>query len=276
MLIAVLFLVAGCSTKMSYYFLDWAIEWEVEEYIDLDTTQKAKFDEALAKFLLWHREEELPKYANQIEALSSYLNKHTLTPETWVQNLDLMKGHWARVYNFIKPDIVPLIGSLSDKQVKKLMEQLREEHKELVEEYSDKDQAELVTESNEKIAKQVKKWTGSVSDKQKTIINQANGRRFATVDMWIEYRHEWLRQFENALSQRHDIVLLDQRLTLLMTEADSLKSDTFKQKAAENNKNFGQMLVDLNETFTEKQRKKFNKTLDELVTDLTDLYLEKE
>ncbi len=46
---------AGCSTKMGYYFLDWAIEWKLDEYVTLNDLQQTQFDAALNGFLIWHK-----------------------------------------------------------------------------------------------------------------------------------------------------------------------------------------------------------------------------
>ena len=45
----------GCSTKFIYNWLDWAIEWEVADYVDLNRQQEAQLEQMLDEMLAWHR-----------------------------------------------------------------------------------------------------------------------------------------------------------------------------------------------------------------------------
>lgn len=273
-LLSTLFIV-GCSTKVSYFFLDWAIEWEVEEYVDLTDEQQQTFDIAVDKFLVWHRDQELPRYRDQLILLSAQINQHTMTPALWLEQVAMAKAHWFRIFDFVMPDLMPLMASFNDEQVNQIITQLKKEQQELIEEYSDKNQSELVKDSDKRTQKRVKEWLGSVSDAQKDIIHKANTKRLSTLDMWLEYRHEWLRQFEQALLRRQERDYFSAQMKLLMTSPDELKSSVYRHKIDENTKQFGSMLIDLNQTFSQKQREHFNNKLDELVVDLVELHLDK-
>nr|WP_220493780.1 DUF6279 family lipoprotein [Shewanella sp. SG41-4] len=274
LLLSSLFFV-GCSTKVSYFFLDWAIEWEVEEYVELTSKQQDKFDVVIESFLVWHRQQELPRYRDQLSLLSTLTNQHTMTPELWLEQVSMAKAHWSRIFDFVMPDLLPIIASLSDEQVNQVLVQLKKEQKELIEEYAGKDQAELITDSDKRIAKQLSEWTGNVTDAQKSIIHQANTERLATLDMWLEYRHEWLSQFEQALKRREQTDYFTQQMKLLMVSPDELKSQVYRDNVTENTRKFGSMLIELNQSFSQKQRKRFDKKLAELVEDLTELHLDK-
>jgi hypothetical protein len=268
-------LFVGCSTKISYFFLDWAIEWEVEEYVDLTSEQQDKFDIIIESFLVWHRQQELPRYRDQLSLLSTLTNQQTMTPELWLKQVSMAKAHWSRIFDFVMPDLLPILASLSDEQVDQVLTQLRKEQKELIEEYAGKDQAELIIDSDKRIAKKLSEWTGDITDAQKDIIHQANTQRLATLDMWLEYRHEWLSQFEQAMKRRQQTDYFTQQMKLLMISPDELKSEVYRDNVTENTRKFGSMLITLNQTFSQKQRKHFDKKLAELVEDLTELHLDK-
>lgn len=266
-----LFALSACSTKVSYYFLDWAIEWEVEEYVTLNKPQQQQFDGMLEKFLIWHRHVELPKYSSQLNELLTQLQQGTLTPPQWVAQVQQAKAHWFRIFHYLLPDLIPLIASLNDDQVKGIMKQLRKEEQELSDEYGGKTNAQLLDESNKRLFEQAYDWLGSVTKAQKALIETRNSQRLATLDMWLEYRHEWIRQFELALNQRDNAHLLTMRLTLLMTQPDDLKSASYQQNIDQNAENFGSLIVELSHTLNDKQRKKFNKKLNSLIIDLNEL-----
>jgi hypothetical protein len=93
--------------------------------------------------------------------------------------------------------------------------------------------------------------------------------------MWLEYRHEWLSQFEQALKRRQQTDYFTQQMKLLMISPDELKSEVYRDNVTGNTRKFGSMLITLNQTFSQKQRKHFDKKLAELVEDLTELHLDK-
>jgi truncated hemoglobin YjbI len=264
----------ACSTKVSYFFLDWAIEWEVEEYVSLDRSQQKQFDAIVKKFLVWHREVELPKYSAQLQELLQLLQQDQLTTELWVSQVEQAKAHWFRIFHFLLPELVPMMASLSDEQVTEIIAQLKKEEQELSDEYAGKSQAELIAKSDKSLIEQADDWLGSVTDEQKSLIHQNNSQRLATLDMWLEYRHEWLRVFEQALSRRDNSHLLTQNMIMLMTQPDNLKSEIHKQKLLKNTENFGTLLINLNHTLQDKQSKKFNKKLNVLIDDLNELSLD--
>ena len=52
LLVVLLFGLTACSTKFSYHFLDWAIGWELDDYVSLDKNQQKVVDGLIDKFVL--------------------------------------------------------------------------------------------------------------------------------------------------------------------------------------------------------------------------------
>ncbi|MCC4831416.1 hypothetical protein BCU84_18455 [Shewanella sp. 10N.286.51.B7] len=269
-ILLVVFLV-GCSTKFSYFFLDWAIEWRVEEYVTLDKSQQKQFDVLLDKFLIWHQKDELLRYSQQLNTLSTAIETQTVTPEMWQQQVTDAKAHWFRIFDFILPDLLPILASLSDEQANGMIEQLKQDNKDLNKKYAGKTQQELLEDSNDKILDRIDDWLGSVSTEQQSLVKNYNKQRIATLDMWLEYRLEWLREFQQAIEMRDDERLLEQRMRLLMTSPDELKSEVYQQHVDQNSRLFGQLVIDINRSLSAKQRQHFTGKMEELITDLSDL-----
>ncbi|WP_220767652.1 DUF6279 family lipoprotein [Shewanella sp. MBTL60-007] len=261
----------GCSTKMGYYFLDWLIEWKLEEYVTLNNQQQKQFQHDLEQFLIWHRTEELPRYEKQLLQLALAFEKQTLTPQLWAQHVEQAKSHWARTLEFVTPSLVALMSSFSDKQVQQVIAQLRVDEKKLNQKYLGKDHQALVQMADERIEKRVKRWIGKLTQEQKQAIHQYNLSRATTLDMWLEYRHEWIRLFEQALKNRHNQVALSHSLTILMSQPDRLRSAAYKTALDANTQNFGQLLITLNLLASGQQKRRFQKKLASLITDLSEL-----
>ena len=271
MLLVCLLGLSACSTKFSYRFLDWAIGWEQEDYVTLDKTQQKAFDALVEKMVFWHQSKELAHYVVQLKEVENLIKTNELTPLLWAGHVDIAKRHWFRVFEFAMPELLPIIMSLTDSQVKQILTKLREDEQALVKEFAGKSPEQLQKDADKRLQKQFEDWLGSVSAEQKSLIHQYNQQRLSTLDMWLEYRHEWLRQFEVALGQRADKVLLTERLTLLMTQPDELKSEQHKAFLRQNTEAFGTLLLAMNGSLSAKQSKHFYKKLGKLIQDLTEL-----
>ncbi|WP_299806083.1 DUF6279 family lipoprotein [uncultured Shewanella sp.] len=271
--ICVLLLVTlvGCSTKMGYYFLDWVIEWKLEEYVTLNQQQQIEFESTLNEFLIWHRSEELPRYEQQLSQLLILFDSQALTPALWAKQVDEAKAHWARILVFVEPSLVVLISSFSDNQVQQVIAQLRVDEKRLNQKYLGKDHHALVEMADKRIEKRVKRWIGKLSKQQIKAIHEYNLSRASTLDMWLEYRHEWIRLFEQALKNRRNQSALSHSLKVLMLEPDRIKSDIYKASVDSNTEKFGELLIRLNGLATSQQKRRFKNKLQGLITDLIEL-----
>ncbi|WP_133178153.1 DUF6279 family lipoprotein [Shewanella decolorationis] len=271
LLVVLLFGLTACSTKFSYHFLDWAIGWELDDYVSLDKKQQKVVDGLIDKFVLWHQSEELGHYVAQLTEVEQQIQTNTLTPALWAEHVTLAKRHWFRLFEFALPEMLPIISSLTDEQVKQILTQSRKDEQELIKEFAGKTPEQLQQEADENLIEQFDDWLGSVTDEQKTLIHQYNQQRLSTLDMWLDYRHEWLRQFEVALGQRSDIPLLTERLTLLMTRPDELKSEKYRTILRQNTEAFGGLLLTINACLSAKQSKHFYNKLNKLIQDLREL-----
>ncbi|PKG72624.1 hypothetical protein CXF86_22080 [Shewanella sp. GutCb] len=261
----------GCSTKVGYYFLDWAIEWKLEEFVTLDDQQGKQFELALDTFLVWHRTQEMPRYRDQLALLGAEINHQRFSTQSWSDHVRSAKAHWIRVFDFVEPSLIPIISSFSDEQVKQVIAHLRVEEKELNEKYLGKSQSQLIEMADERIEKRVEKWVGKLLPSQKTAIHTYNVERGDTLDMWLEYRHDWIRLFSQALKNRQNQKALSHSLRLLMTQPDTLKSKAYQTKLDDNTARFGELLIKLNRLTSEKQKQRFEKKLNTLIRELTEI-----
>ncbi len=56
-------LLAGCSTRVVYYWLDVAIVWQLDDYFSLDRPE-ALAGQRSEGLMAWHRQREVPRYAD--------------------------------------------------------------------------------------------------------------------------------------------------------------------------------------------------------------------
>ncbi|QSX32259.1 hypothetical protein JYB87_10780 [Shewanella avicenniae] len=269
-----LFGLTACSTKMSYHFMDWAIEWGLDDYVSLNQQQETEFDNLLESFLSWHRQSELPKYSADLRQFRNQIDDGSLSPHSWQTFVEQLRGHWFHIFEQYFDEMWPLILSLTDEQVVNINQKLSEEQRALDQEYQDKTAEQLQQDADERLQDTLDDWLGSVTKEQKLLAQQYNREREFTTDMWLEYRHAWYQQFKQTLEQRDKTPQLKQQLHMLLTSPQQLRSDDYQQKLNQNTEKFGEFLVQLRSTLTAKQRYHLLKKLDDLIEDLDELAAE--
>ncbi len=79
LLIALVLVMTGCSTKFTYNNLTWLAYWYLDDYVELTSEQKKVIDQKLYDWQLWHRYQELPKYQAHLKQLQQDVAEQKLT-----------------------------------------------------------------------------------------------------------------------------------------------------------------------------------------------------
>ena len=66
---------SGCAVRLLYNWLDWAIEWKLDDYFSLTRQQSQVLDAQITPLLQWHRREALPQYVRALRSLSFDLRR---------------------------------------------------------------------------------------------------------------------------------------------------------------------------------------------------------
>ncbi|QVK23477.1 hypothetical protein KHX94_01445 [Shewanella dokdonensis] len=219
----------------------------------------------------WHRQQELPRYSADLQQLRRALQQHSLTPEFLSQFTDNARQHWLRIFSRTFDDIVPLVASFSDEQVAQIKKQLAKNQQSLQQEYQDKTAEQRLAQADARLQEQLQDWIGRLTPPQKQLIHQYNQQRLDITKLWLDYRHEWYQQLVITLEQRHDPSVLRQRLQLLLTTPEQLRSVEYQQKLDTNRQRLGLMLVQVAQQMSAKQQRHIQRKLDDLISDLDDL-----
>ncbi|TKB50613.1 hypothetical protein FCL40_05535 [Ferrimonas sediminicola] len=270
-LVMVLALVlTGCSTKFVYNWLDWIIEWEVADYVDLSRSQETQFEDMVDEMLAWHRREELPRYRHQLLTLRHQIN-HQLTSEDALAHIGRLEQHWLRIFDHLMPRLVPLMQTLTDEQVEQLLANIRRENQKDLDRYLNKDFDQRVARANKRTAKSLKRWVGKLTPLQRQAVDDFNHERHQSMDLWVAYRQAWQERFGEALRNRSDGQRLQSELRLLLVTPDKIRPAGYRAQLTINQHNFADALESINASLTGKQRKRLNRELGSLIDDLADL-----
>jgi hypothetical protein len=195
-------LLAGCSSfGIVYPRMDWVLNWRFDKYADLDAGQKTLRSQEIARFLQWHRSEELPVYARELRQIAAGLD-HPVTLQQIEQEARRAEHLWARVAAQARPGFCRVLRTLNDRQAEQVLDQLDKEQREYTEKFVEPPRERRRRDEEKRVAKSVKRWTGSLNARQEAAIREWIERPDDLVELWQQQREAWRGHLASALEQR--------------------------------------------------------------------------
>ena len=165
-----LFALTSCSSiQLAYSQLDRWMRWQLDDYVDLSGEQKQQLAIALESFHSWHRQTQLPRYAEFLEQLATKVEAGQIE-ELRLQSIEEQTYEFAdtagkQLYAYL----MPLVAGLSPEQVTELEQNLREKRRESLEKWQ-KSPEKIQRKRNRRIRHESERWLGSLSDEQEALI----------------------------------------------------------------------------------------------------------
>ena len=156
-LIAVM-LLAGCTVaRLGYEMLPWFALWQLERHLSLDSAQRSFASDRLDSLHAWHRQTQMPRYAQLIETAVGRLDSPLEASDLGAWRSQMF-SLWQAPAERLAPDLADLALSLRPAQIDRLERRLADSTAEL---------------------------------RRKTLGGSAAERLEARIDRWQE-RMEWL------------------------------------------------------------------------------------
>ena len=261
---------AGCSgLKFGYNRLDWIAAWQLDRFVELDPEQKKLFDERFDAFWHWHRKTQLALYVRDLRALAARVDQ-PLSPAQVEEYLQLSQDHAGRALQEIVPDTARVLRTFDDGQVEELLASMAEKRKERAEESAGLTAEELRDEAREQMAKNLKRWVGSLTREQERRIRDWSTERQYAGTVWHQYQEAWASAFTDTLAHRRDPDF-EQRLSALFDNARVPYSEEMEKVQRHNRKAWIGVMADLSASLDPRQREHLRKRLTELAGDLEEL-----
>lgn len=264
---------SACSSQFAYNNMDWLVHWYLDDYVDLDKGQKKLFDNKMQGWLSWHRKQELALYQQHLQQLKQDVNQPHISPETWLKHFEQGRGHWLRLRDTLSPDLYPLVLELTDEQIEDLFAELAEQTEQDLSEYQEfmqKDEQAKLKQRVKDRQDDSKRWIGKLNQQQKQLIADYAPRFQSTFTMWMQYRQLWQQQAKAALLQRQEQGFR-QTFEQLMLQPEILRTQEYQDALEHNRQLQAQLLSELFDTLTAKQKKRLNRELDDLIDDMIEL-----
>jgi hypothetical protein len=198
---ALLSLCACSENTFVYNRLDILLPWYVTGYVDLDQTQKAYLDELVARFLTWHRSQELPAYLHILEAIEDSL-KQPLTPDGVAAIASQFEKAGLRLQDEALDGLLDLGTRLTDAQVKGYLKVMWDRQHEFEEKYLKRTDQEFYEDNYDILLDYSQDYLGRLSDQQRQLLRDACGRLLRSDRAWLQERAGWLAQLATVLQRQ--------------------------------------------------------------------------
>jgi plasmid maintenance system antidote protein VapI len=264
-------LLTGCSSKFAYNNIDWLMYWYIDDYVELDKSQKSLLDEHVEQWMRWHRQSELSEYKAQLGILYQQISTGHVSQRQWLDHFELGKRHWARFRDHISPELANLAPKLTDEQVNSLFAELYKQNEERIEKRKKRTSEERLTKNIEDTQDNVKQFIGKLTTVQKAIIVKYSEDFNSSFDLWINYRQRIQKATYELLMNERDEPDFPQRFLDLLSHPERFRDEKFATISQHNNQVYAAMLAELDQSLSAKQKQKALNELQNLIDDITDL-----
>ena len=261
---------SGCTIKIAYNFLDWGLYWELKDYVKFNRDQRLLVKDEISQLIDWHRSDELPQYADQIEKLSTGL-KSGMTVEQLAQSYDNLRDSWQRIVVKTLPAAVDIISNLNDQQINDFFDMLIEKEGDDAKDIKSGTSARTLEEREAYVSEKMVDVIGKLNEEQKTLIAQWAERMEPTKEFSLVQAIKWRTRMQAAAAQRHDKQQLEKNLMVLFANPDQLRPPSYRRVIEKNKHLVMQLLFDLHQTLTNQQRSKLVKKLNGFIKDFREL-----
>ena len=251
---------AGCA-KLVYNRLDSLAAWYVGNLVSLDDRQSSDLRTWLAQTLEWHRESELGRYATFLRELSTEVARPS-DRAAYQRVFGQIEGFVTDFAEQTAPQATRLLLELTPAQVEELIANLEDKsHERSADSLKEIRNGSWQTNRIKETQRQVKRWTGTVTEEQKLLVRGMSQQIQPTTQEWLESQEQWRAALRTAFSNRGTA---EERILQLLREPDSQWTAQYKTKETSNREQMLSMMIALDASLTQSQRQHMQRELNDL------------
>lgn len=253
-------LLTGCGVQFLYNNFDTLITSQLEDYVELTPEQQAYFESEFEALWQWHRAEELPRYATDLENWAGLVDDGVTDSEV-DQVFDSMQGWWQRVEARGKPATKAFIKRLNDSQIYEIAQAFQDENAKWDKRYKDRSLELRQRRWAKNFERLLERFTGSLGRQQQGILAVASQDYQPVREYWREYRLLWQQAFLTLLESRHDAAPFEAQFDLVFGAQQRLYSDELIEAQVQNETLTRRIVLAVLQSLDESQVEKFKNTL---------------
>ncbi len=258
-------LLASCSSvQFAYNQLDLWLRWQIDDYVDFNGAQKQQLKAALNNFHRWHRQTQLPRYADYLEQLADRVDQGQLDTVKLEPIETQVKEFWETTSTQFYDSLLPLAAQLDAEQVEELAQNLDEKRRESLEKWQ-KSPEKIQKRRRKQIRKQSERWLGSLTDEQENLVAAWVNQVAYNPLLRDRQRQAWQAKFIDILRRKPDGYL--KQLRELMVNPEQLWSDDYRRMQEQRHLQMRELSHQILASTTDEQRHHLSTTLREYAAD---------
>lgn len=198
-------LVACSSVQLAYNNAPLLLQYQMDSYLDLNDEQEELLSEELKRFQAWHREDELPLYAQTLRQWAAKLDEPRVF--TAVELLDKQQQFEQALLTVAERSayrLAPLVLTLSENQKARLQARFDKANAEYAKENLDNPER-ASRERLERFSDRYKDWLGSLTKQQEQILSQWLAQQPSRAQLWGQERIERQKALLQLLEDARDL-----------------------------------------------------------------------
>ncbi len=248
-------LLVSCTfTKFAYNQADTVAAWMVDDYFDLDPSQKQEFQKRFDRFYTWHRYEQLPEYSQFMRTARSRF-QDGLSREDVMWFMEGLRTRVRTAGRHVAPDAAALLATLTPAQIENLQRKFEKDNRKYVRERKLNGTPQERQEAEAKrIIKQIEDWLAPLSNEQEQRI-AAMIKDLPQIEQQ-RYAERLRRQKEllEILAQRGDEQRFTVRLTEWLTSWERNRSAEYQKQLDASWQKRAELFVAVDKMLTAEQR----------------------
>ncbi|HEX8587987.1 DUF6279 family lipoprotein [Pseudomonas sp.] len=264
-------LLAGCSQiGLTYRHLDFIIPWSLNDYLDMNASQKDWLDERLKEHLSWHCTTQIPGYLDWLDRLQGMVETNQVNQEQLKARTAEARQAIATLSKEITPSAVELLRQLDDQQVSEMQAAFAKDLRKHEAEFVDQPLDKQISERAQRMEKRLTPWMGKLNAAQQARVMQWSTSLGEQNRLWIDNRAHWQSLLLSAVKQRQ-AADFDQRIASLLQDRQTFWTPEYRATYDHTEQAAISLIADLMAQSTDDQRQKLLAKIADVRKDFTDL-----
>ncbi|MCF7535408.1 DUF6279 family lipoprotein [Pseudomonas petrae] len=264
-------LLVGCSQiGLTYRHLDFIIPWSLNDYLDMNASQKDWLDERLKEHLSWHCTTQIPGYLDWLDRLQGMVENNQVNQEQLKARTAEARQAIATLSKEITPSAVELLRQLDDQQVGEMQAAFAKDLRKHEDEFVDQPLDKQITERAQRMEKRLTPWMGKLNAGQQARVMQWSTSLGEQNRLWIDNRAHWQSLLLAAVKQRN-AADFDQKIASLLQDRQTFWTPEYRAAYDHTEQAAISLIADLMAQSTADQRQKLLAKIADVRKDFTDL-----
>jgi hypothetical protein len=262
-------LLAACSmVQVGYNQLDRLIAWRLDDYLPLDSTQRAAVQPALTRWVDWHCSSQLPGYAGWLRQVDADLRAGADMARIDA-HIDTVLGFARAAASEAAREIGPLVAGAKPEQIAALKRRFERNTREYVKDWVEPSQDDIVRERSTRLRERIENWIGRLTPAQRDIVDRWAREVHSRSDDSLESRRRWQAAMADLLA-RTDLApdAFRRELEAMFVAPERHWTPGYAQAFRDNRARAAQALSELSASLTDAQRRHLQREVSSFAAEL--------